>query len=461
MDILNIEEKKKEECGVFGVFSREIEDVAKLTYYGLYALQHRGEESSGISVSNFGEIVTYKGMGLTADVFEEKTLKNLIGNSAIGHVRYSTTGASKLCNAQPLECRCKFGQIAIAHNGNLINTEKLKEALEEEGAIFSTTLDSEIIINLIAKNSKLGLEKALKESVKIIEGAYSLTILAENKLIGVRDPYGIRPLCLGQTSSGAYVLSSESCAIDTIGGKFIRDILPGEIVIIDENGIKSIRFGNGEKKATCSFEYIYFSRPDSVIDGISVYDFRVEVGKLLAKQKKIDADIVIGVPDSGVPYAIGYAKESKIPFEIGLEKNRYIGRTFIKPTQELRQEAVMVKLNPLRVNIQGKRVIVIDDSLVRGTTSKILIDIIRKAGAKEVHFLSASPVVKYSCYFGIDTTKRENLIAAKLTVEEIRKEINANTLEYLSLENMYKILGDCKYCVGCFNGKYPMEVPKK
>ena len=458
MNILNIEDKKKEECGVFGVFSSKIEDVAKLTYYGLYALQHRGEESSGISVSNFGEIVTFKGMGLAAEVFDEKILKNLVGNSAIGHVRYSTTGASELCNAQPLEYRCKLGKIAVAHNGNLINIEKLKEKMIEEGATFSTTIDSEVIINLIAKNSKYGLEEAIKKSVEIIQGAFSLTILAGNKLIGVRDPYGIRPLCLGKTQSGTYILSSESCAIDTIGGEFIRDICPGEIVIIDENGVKSIRFGGDVEKATCAFEYIYFARQDSVIDDISVYNFRVEAGKLLALQKKIDADMVIGVPDSGIPYAIGYAKESGIPFEIGLEKNRYIGRTFIKPTQELRQEAVMVKLNPLRVNVQGKRVIIIDDSLVRGTTSKILIDIIRKAGAKEVHFLSASPAVKYSCYFGIDTTKRENLIAAKLIAEEIRKEINADTLEYLSLENMYRILGNCKYCVGCFNGKYPMKI---
>ncbi|WP_410208944.1 amidophosphoribosyltransferase [Fusobacterium sp.] len=458
-DFFNLRDKMEEECGVFGVYSKDITKVAQLTYYGLYSLQHRGQESAGISVSNFGEIVTYKGMGLAADVFNEKILENLVGNAAIGHVRYATTGGCKIENAQPLESRYKYGQIAVAHNGNLTNAKVIRELLEDGGSTFSTTLDSEVIIKLIARKATKDVEEAIRSAIGAIKGAYALVMLADNKLIGVRDPYGIRPLCLGQSECGAYILASESCAIESLGGKFIRDILPGEMVIIDENGVESIKYSENNKKAPCSFEHIYFARPDSVIDGLNVYESRVEAGKLLARQKKIDADIVIGVPDSGIPAAIGYSKESGIPYGIGLVKNKYIGRTFIKPTQELREKAVMVKLNPLKVNIEGKRVVIIDDSLVRGTTSKILIEIVRRAGAKEVHFLSASPAVKYSCYFGIDTAHRNELIASRLSVEEIRKEINADTLDFLSLENMYKSLKGCEYCVGCFNGVYPVDTP--
>lgn len=458
-EILMAKDKMEEECGVFGIYSKEINEVAQITYYGLYALQHRGQESAGISVSNFGEIVTYKGMGLTADVFTPETLNNLVGNAAIGHVRYSTTGASKLENAQPLESRYKLGQIAVAHNGNLTNAKIIRELLEDAGSTFNTSIDSEVIIKMIARKANGNVEDAIRSTVGAIKGAYALVILAGNKLVGVRDPYGIRPLCLGINENGDYILASESCAIDAVGGTLIRDVLPGEMVIIDENGVKSVKYSENNKKAPCSFEHIYFARPDSVIDGLNVYESRVEAGRLLAKQMKVEADVVIGVPDSGIPAAIGFAEASGIPYAIGLVKNKYIGRTFIKPTQALREQAVMVKLNPLKVNLEGKRVVIIDDSLVRGTTSKILIEIIRRAGAKEVHFRSASPAVKHSCYFGIDTAHREELIAARLSVEEIRKEINADTLDYLSMENMLKSLKGCDYCVGCFNGEYPVDTP--
>lgn len=458
-EILMAKDKMEEECGVFGIYSKEVNEVAQITYYGLYALQHRGQESAGISVSNFGEIVTYKGMGLTADVFTPETLNNLVGNAAIGHVRYSTTGASKLENAQPLESRYKLGQIAVAHNGNLTNAKIIRELLEDAGSTFNTSIDSEVIIKMIARKANGNVEDAIRSTVGAIKGAYALVILAGNKLVGVRDPYGIRPLCLGINENGDYILASESCAIDAVGGTLIRDVLPGEMVIIDENGVKSVKYSENNKKAPCSFEHIYFARPDSVIDGLNVYESRVEAGRLLAKQIKVEADVVIGVPDSGIPAAIGFAEASGIPYAIGLIKNKYIGRTFIKPTQALREQAVMVKLNPLKVNLEGKRVVIIDDSLVRGTTSKILIEIIRRAGAKEVHFRSASPAVKHSCYFGIDTAHREELIAARLSVEEIRKEINADTLDYLSMENMLKSLKGCDYCVGCFNGEYPVDTP--
>lgn len=458
-EILMAKDKMEEECGVFGIYSKEVNEVAQITYYGLYALQHRGQESAGISVSNFGEIVTYKGMGLTADVFTPETLNNLVGNAAIGHVRYSTTGASKLENAQPLESRYKLGQIAVAHNGNLTNAKIIRELLEDAGSTFNTSIDSEVIIKMIARKANGNVEDAIRSTVGAIKGAYALVILAGNKLVGVRDPYGIRPLCLGINENGDYILASESCAIDAVGGTLIRDVLPGEMVIIDENGVKSVKYSENNKKAPCSFEHIYFARPDSVIDGLNVYESRVEAGRLLAKQMKVEADVVIGIPDSGIPAAIGFAEASGIPYAIGLVKNKYIGRTFIKPTQALREQAVMVKLNPLKVNLEGKRVVIIDDSLVRGTTSKILIEIIRRAGAKEVHFRSASPAVKHSCYFGIDTAHREELIAARLSVEEIRKEINADTLDYLSMENMLKSLKGCDYCVGCFNGEYPVDTP--
>lgn len=457
-DLYNID-KMEEECGVFGVYSKEAKDVSGLSYYGLYALQHRGQESAGISVSDFGKIKTHKGMGLVADAFTSEDLSNLRGNAAIGHVRYSTQGASQLINAQPLESSYKLGQIAVAHNGNLVNAGVIKDLLEDGGATFNTTIDSEVIIKMIARKASRGLEEAVKSAVGAIQGSYALVILADNELIGVRDPLGIRPLCIGQNEAGDYFLSSESCAIEAAGGELIRDVEAGEMVIIGTDGIRSIKYAEKTQNAPCSFEQIYFARPDSVVDGINVYNARVAAGKLLAKQQIVEADIVIGVPDSGIPAAVGYAEESGIPYGIGLIKNKYIGRTFIKPSQELREKAVQVKLNPLRSNIEGKRVVVVDDSLVRGTTSKKLIDMLRRAGASEVHFRSASPAVTHSCFFGIATAERSELMASKMNVEQMNEAIGSDTLDFLSLENLYKSLGKSECCVGCFNGAYPVQAP--
>ena len=427
-------DKMEEECGVFGVYCKENKEVSQMCYYAMYALQHRGQESAGITVSNGGQLYSYKGMGLTADVFTEETLNQLQGNAAIAHVRYSSFKDNKIENAQPIESRFKLGQIAVAHNGNLTNSKVIRELLEDGGATFTSTSDSEVVIKMIARKAADGLEEAIKATVSAVKGAYAFVMLADKKLIGIRDPYGIRPLCIGTNDAGDYFLASESCAIDAIGGHIVRDVEAGEMVIIDDNGIKSVKYAENRNIAPCSFEHIYFARPDSTIDGINVYQARVEAGKLLAKQCKVDADIVIGVPDSGVPAAIGYAEESGIPYAMGLIKNKYIARTFIKPVQSLREQAVMVKLNPLRIQLEGKRVVVVDDSLVRGTTSKILIEIIRRAGAKEVHFRSASPAVMHPCFYGVDIAHRKELIAARMSVEEIRQEINADTLDYLSLD---------------------------
>ena len=452
-------DKMEEECGVFGVYCKENKEVSQMCYYAMYALQHRGQESAGITVSNGGQLYSYKGMGLTADVFTEETLNQLQGNAAIAHVRYSSFKDNKIENAQPIESRFKLGQIAVAHNGNLTNSKVIRELLEDGGATFTSTSDSEVVIKMIARKAADGLEEAIKATVSAVKGAYAFVMLADKKLIGIRDPYGIRPLCIGTNDAGDYFLASESCAIDAIGGHIVRDVEAGEMVIIDDNGIKSVKYAENRNIAPCSFEHIYFARPDSTIDGINVYQARVEAGKLLAKQCKVDADIVIGVPDSGVPAAIGYAEESGIPYAMGLIKNKYLARTFIKPVQSLREQAVMVKLNPLRIQLEGKRVVVVDDSLVRGTTSKILIEIIRRAGAKEVHFRSASPAVMHPCFYGVDIAHRKELIAARMSVEEIRQEINADTLDYLSLENMLTSLKSNNFCVGCFNGVYPMSTP--
>lgn len=452
-------DKMEEECGVFGVYCKENKEVSQMCYYAMYALQHRGQESAGITVSNGGQLYSYKGMGLTADVFTEETLNQLQGNAAIAHVRYSSFKDNRIENAQPIESRFKLGQIAVAHNGNLTNSKVIRELLEDGGATFTSTSDSEVVIKMIARKAAEGLEEAIRATVSAVKGAYAFVMLADKKLIGIRDPYGIRPLCIGTNDAGDYFLASESCAIDAIGGHVVRDVEAGEMVIIDDNGIKSVKYAENRNIAPCSFEHIYFARPDSTIDGINVYQARVEAGKLLAKQCKVDADIVIGVPDSGVPAAIGYAEESGIPYAMGLIKNKYIARTFIKPVQSLREQAVMVKLNPLRIQLEGKRVVVVDDSLVRGTTSKILIEIIRRAGAKEVHFRSASPAVMHPCFYGVDIAHRKELIAARMSVEEIRQEINADTLDYLSLENMLKSLKSNNFCVGCFNGVYPMSTP--
>lgn len=453
------EDKFKDECGVFGIFSTEKLDVASITYYGLYALQHRGQESAGIVVSDGEELKCYKDMGLVSDVFNEKIIKDLKGVCAIGHVRYSTTGSSNAINAQPLLGKYKLGSISIAHNGNLVNADVIRELLEDSGCIFQTSIDTEVILNLIARGAKKGIEKAVVDAIQAVKGSYAIVILTQDKLIGVRDPNGIRPLCIGKINE-SYILSSESCALDSVGAEFVRDVEPGEIVIIDKEGIRSIKFTEKIKCETCSFEYIYFARPDSTIDGINVYESRVRAGKRLFEESPVDADVVIGVPDSGISAAVGYAAASGIPYGIGFIKNKYVGRTFIAPSQEMRERAVSVKLNPLKVNVEGKRVVMIDDSIVRGTTSRKLVESLKKAGAKEIHFRVSSPVVKYPCYFGIDTPYRSGLIGAHATVEEIRQEIGADSLGYISMEGLLKSLGqEKKFCLGCFSGVYPVSAP--
>ncbi|MFA6940722.1 MAG: amidophosphoribosyltransferase [Clostridiaceae bacterium] len=452
------DDKFREECGVFGVFSTETEAAVKV-YYGLYALQHRGQESAGIVTSDGENLFIYKDMGLVSEVFNEDKLKKLPGKLAIGHVRYSTMGASNIENAQPILGKSKLGSIAIAHNGNLVNADVIRELLEDTGCVFQTSIDSEVILNLIARGAKKGVEKAVVDAISAVKGSYGIVLITEDKLIAVRDPNGMRPLCIGKTED-SYIVSSESCGIDAVGGEFIRDVEPGEIVIIDKDGIRSIIFAEKTRKTTCSFEYVYFARPDSVIDGINVYEARVRAGEILYKEAPAEADIVIGVPDSGIPAAMGYAKASGIPYGIGLIKNRYVGRTFISPSQEIRERAVSVKLNALKVNVENKRVVLIDDSIVRGTTSKRLVDILRRAGASEVHFRSSSPIVKYPCYFGIDTPYRKDLIGSQKSTDEIRDVIGADSLGYLSREGLRDALdSERSFCIGCFNGIYPLSAP--
>lgn len=457
------EDKFHDECGVYGIFSTSPQiNVAKRTYYGLYALQHRGQESAGIVTSDGKTMSCHKGMGLVSEVFNNKIIDELQGHAAIGHVRYSTAGDSVLKNAQPVLGEFKLGNIAIAHNGNLVNADIIRELLEDSGCVFQTSIDSEVILNLIAKGSKKGVVKSIIDTMQAIKGSFGIVILTENELIGVRDPYGIRPLCLGEID-GNYIIASESCAIDATGGNFIRDIEPGEIVVINAEGIKSFNFGEKTKCATCSFEYIYFARPDTTIDGISVNTSRIKAGMKLFKEHPVEADIVIGVPDSGIPAAIGFSKASNIPFETALIKNRYIGRTFIAPSQEERESAVNVKLNVLKESVEGKSVVLIDDSIVRGTTSRRLVELLKNAGAKEVHFRVCSPVVKYPCYFGIDTPYRDALIGSQLQeIDEIKEAIGADSLGYLTTEGLYESLGKADgFCTGCFHGKYPMSAPVK
>ncbi|MCR4942998.1 MAG: amidophosphoribosyltransferase [Clostridium sp.] len=452
--------KFKDECGVFGVYSETPMDVAGMTYYGLYALQHRGQESAGIAVADGETIQMHKGLGLITEAFaNSEDLKKLKGNIAIGHVRYSTTGANTVENSQPLLANSKLGPISLAHNGNLVNADVIKELLEEGGHIFHTSIDSEVIATLIARGAKKGLEQAVVDAMQAIRGSFAMVIISKDKLIGARDPHGIRPLCIGK-SGDAYILASESVALDAVGAEFIRDVKPGEMVTIDKDGIKSYQYSEDAGCQTCAFEYIYFARPDSKIDGLDVYSTRVKSGEQLYAENPIEADIVAAVPDSGIPAAIGYSKASGIPYGIAFVKNRYVGRTFITPSQELREKAVSVKLNPLKVNVKGKRVIIIDDSIVRGTTSKHLVDALRDAGATEVHFLVASPPVKFPCYFGIDTPYRSELIGANYSIPEIGEMIGADSIGYLSMEGMYKAFtGKKGFCVGCFNGVYPVATP--
>lgn len=453
-----------EECGVFGIYSNETENVAAQTYVALYALQHRGQESCGIVVNDDGVLKHHKSLGLVNQVFDKETLEKLgMGNISIGHVRYSTTGNSNVVNAQPLVVRHSKGPMAIAHNGNLTNAHLLRTEFENKGMIFHTTNDTEVISYTITEErlTSPSIEAAVEKMMYRIKGAYSLVIMSPKKLIAARDPNGFRPLCMGKTDSG-YVFSSETCAFDSIGAKFVRDLKPGEIVVVDKNGPRSIETHCGSKGTMCVFEYVYFARPDSVIEGSSVHKARLRAGKYLWREHPVEADIVIGVPDSGLDAALGFSLESGIPYGIGFIKNRYIGRTFIQPTQTERTNSVKIKLNAISDTVKGKRVVMIDDSIVRGTTSARIVNLLRDAGAKEVHVRISSPPFVAPCYFGTDIDSKENLIACKKSIEETCKYIGADSLGYLSVENVKKLAGnsECDFCVGCFTEEYPIEVPK-
>ncbi|MBU5436440.1 amidophosphoribosyltransferase [Tissierella sp. MSJ-40] len=442
--------------GVIGAYSKDGRDISKIIYYGLYALQHRGQVSSGIAVNNNGFVDYFRDLGLVHEVFPKETMERLRGNIGIGHIRYATTGESTIVNAQPLVVGYKRGALALAHDGSIVNFLKIRNQLEDNGTIFQSDLDTEVIANLIARYHKDNIEDAVLKALEDVKGSYGLVIMTTDRLIGARDSYGIKPLSLGKLGND-YILASETCAFDTIGADFIRDIEPGEIVVIDEDGIKSIKQGEKDKKL-CLFEIIYFARPDSKVDGKSIYLSRIEAGRQLARESNIEGDIVMGAPDSGTVAAIGYAQESKIPYAEGLIKNRYVGRTFIQPTQELREQGVKIKLNVLKENVEGKRVILVDDSIVRGTTIKRTVEMIRKAGAREVHVRISAPPVIYSCHLGMDTPNRENLIAAETSVKAIEGTIGADSLYYLSLEGLIKAAGGEKmFCTGCFSGNYPIE----
>ncbi len=455
-----------DECGVFGVYSDKVSKLANTVYYGLYALQHRGQESCGIVVNDDGVFGYHKGFGLVNEVFNPENLAKLPkGKIAVGHVRYSTTGALTAANTQPIVVRHVKGPMAIAHNGNLVNALELRRNYELKGAIFHSTNDTEIISYAVTE-SRLesgSIQEAVEKAMYKIKGAYSLIIMSAQKLICVRDPNGFRPLCLGVLPDGGYVAASESCALDSIGAEFLRDVIPGEIVIIDKNGINSITTHCNRKTSLCIFEYVYIARPDSVIEGSGVHAARIRAGRFLAKEHQVDADIVIGVPDSGLEAALGYSLESGIPYGVGFVRNRYVGRTFIQPGQDMREDSVKIKLNPISDVIKGKRVIMIDDSIVRGTTCGRTVKLLKEAGAKEVHVRISSPPFISPCFFGVDIDSKDRLIACKKTVKEIAVSINADSLGYLSAENVVKIAPNakCGFCTGCFTGKYPIEVPKK
>ena len=449
-------EYPKHYCGVFGIYGHP--NAAELTYYGLYALQHRGQESAGIVACDGRQFRAYRGMGLVSQIFDGEKLHALVGDMAIGHTRYSTSGSSSLSNAQPLTVNCSKGQIAIAHNGNLTNAAELRDALESKGLPFQTTSDSEIILMLLAQPTVGGKENNLVQTVRRIEGAYSLVIMTEQELIGVRDPHGFRPLSIGRVDD-CWVLASETCAFDLIHAQFVRDVEPGEIVIIDKNGLRSTQaFPEHERRAFCMFEYVYFARPDSTIAGRNVYQVRVEMGRQLAREHPIPADIVVPVPDSGNCAALGYSEESNIPFEMAFVRNHYVGRSFLQPTQLIRDFDVRVKLNLIAELVKGKRVIIVDDSIVRGTTCKARVNNLKEAGAKAVHVLVSCPPHRNPCVYGIDFPDRSKLMAANYSLDEIRKYLNADSLAYLSLEGMVKATGHPAdtFCMACYDGNYPV-----
>ncbi len=456
-----MQEYPKHYCGVFGVYGQP--NAAELTYYGLYALQHRGQESAGIVTCDKGKFHKHQGMGLVPQIFTAQTLhRDLIGTIAVGHTRYSTTGTSHLINAQPLTVDCKRGQIAVAHNGNLTNAAQLRDELESRGLVFQTTVDSEIIIMMLAQPFLGGVENSLVQTVRRIEGAFSLVIMTEKELIGVRDPHGFRPLSIGRTPEG-WVLSSETCAFDVVGARLIRDVEPGEVVIIDERGLTSIQaFPEHRRRAFCIFEYVYFARPDSTIGGRSVYQARVEMGRQLALEHPIQADLVVPVPDSGNCAALGYSMESGIPFEMAFVRNHYVGRSFIQPSQLARDSDVKMKLNLIRELVEDKRVIVVDDSIVRGTTSRVRVQNLKQAGAKSVHVMVSCPPHIYPCVYGIDFPDRNKLMAVTHTLDEIRKFLSADSVHYLSHAGLVKSTGLPKdgFCMACYDGNYPVPFDK-
>lgn len=460
-------DKPEEACGVFGVYAPE-ETVAKLAYFGLYALQHRGQESAGIATFDGEACYCYKNMGLVSQVFNESILTNLPGKIAIGHTRYSTTGSSLQANAQPAVINTRLGKLALAHNGNLVNTLELKTELDKRNCQYITTTDSEMIALMMGKEVDGGKDwvEAAITAFKWCQGAYSLVIGTPVGIIGARDPHGIRPLVIGKMEEEGnpirYVLASETCALDIIGAEFIRDVEPGELVWITEEGLLSIQWAKKSEHKLCVFEMIYFARPDSIMGHDSLYAYRLRLGEQLAKESLVDADMVMGVPDSGIPAAIGYSRYSGITYQEGLIKNRYVGRTFIQPTQHMREHGIKMKLNPLKDVLAGKRIIIIDDSIVRGTTSRKIVRALRDAGAKEVHMKISSPPVTHPCFYGIDTDSQDHLIAATRSVNEIAKQIEVDTLTYLSQEGMLKVTNENpqSFCTACFNGNYPIDIPE-
>ena len=451
-----------EECGVFGIWD-PAGDCARTVYYGLYALQHRGQEACGIAAINDRELSFRKDVGLVSEVFDQAALDQLGGTLAIGHVRYATSGGGQRENAQPLTLKYVKGTLAVAHNGNLADAQALRTAFEYRGAIFQTTVDSELIAYAIAQERLrcASAEEAVCRAIRTLRGAYSLLVMSPRKLIAARDPWGFRPLCMGRRGD-AVLFASESCALSSVGAEFVREIDPGEVVVVEEGKISSLRENcQGASSHMCIFEYIYFARPDSVICGQSVHEARRNAGRLLARESPVEADVVVGVPDSGLDAAMGYAEESGIPYGVGLVKNRYIGRTFITPGQESRERAVRIKLGPLRSCVEGKRLVLIDDSIVRGTTSRQIVSLLREAGAREIHMRSSAPPFISPCYFGTDIPDREELIACHLSVEEIREAMGADSLAFLSLDALHKIAphSECGFCEGCFTGRYPLSIP--
>lgn len=450
-----------EECGIFGIWGHQ--DAAQITYYGLHSLQHRGQEGTGMVVSDLNRLKGLKGEGLVAEVFTRKAMEEMTGTAAIGHVRYATAGGGGYENVQPLLFHSQNGSLALAHNGNLVNAHQLKSQLEGQGSIFQTSSDTEVLAHLIRRGGFSAIKDRVKTALTMLKGAYAFLIMTEEELLIALDPNGMRPLSIARMGD-AYVVASETCAFDIVGAEFVRDVLPGELITINKDGLHSEMYSHASNQAMCTMEYVYFSRPDSNIQGINVHKARKQLGKRLAMEAPIEADVVTGVPDSSISAAIGFAEESGIPYELGLIKNRYVGRTFIQPSQSLREQGVKMKLSPVRGVVEGKRVIMVDDSIVRGTTSRRIVTMLKEAGAKEVHVVISSPPIQNPCFYGIDTSTREELIASRHTVEEIREMIGADTLTFLSVEGMLEAIGkspkedQCGQCLACFTGRYPTEI---